>query len=711
MRVIQKLTELYAHTVQHKSAFAQSHSRPDSHLLTNLLAGKVKIDKTTVPWNFFLCALIEPPSEMPDSIQQRLRELYDVFFGPDLSTLIAELAHVSLEDMRGVTRSTAMVFSESIMMLVILFSGIVAGMQTYIEMEEWRGWLLIDIVLCCIFVLDMAVRICRSGCRAFFRGPDVSWNVFDSVIVFFALFDIMMTTHTDLTNAGTSQLTTLRIVRIGRLARFMRFARHRRFKQLNLMVKGLFGGINTLFWAMVLLFFFIYVVAVTMTMLLGRTDGRKIRGDAFEDELHRCFSTLGLSIFTVFRCFTGDCTTSDGQPLAWMLADAYGLGFAMPYIFMVMGITFGLFNLIMAIYVENTLMVAKASESSHAVQKEEMIWTACAIRRFILRICSVQRAANALALASVELDVEDERDSPDCAIQITRRTFAEIIKDKSVEAMFDDMGIQSERSCLFDVWDADNSGTLGLGEIVHGLLRVRGEAQRSDVLTTVLGLRALIDMLRSQAEQLAALPGAVHMLVKDNCSKVASSRDVETWPAQGNHEEAQFLPPTPQDSHPCETLLGFCSIGQDEPPSSATPSSRAPEDDTTCFRGLAFANGVRPSCWRSSLKQLRSDRVWLSLATPSMEQLVKETGDNIEAHASTAAAGFEFGATAPRARIVEIGEHVPRGGSNEPMAPPSPSPSSPTPSTCVWPPPPTTAEAEYWQTAAGAKKLQAETCK
>merc|ERR1719313_2583652 len=99
----------------------------------------------------------------------------------------------------------------------------------------------------------------------------------------------------------------------------------------------------------------IYVVAVFMTVTLGKLNRVKL---VEEEEL---FATVPRSMFTGFRCFTGDCTSSRGHSLPQLLVDAYGAGFAVSYMVCVLIVTFGLFNLIMAIYVERTVRAAKES--------------------------------------------------------------------------------------------------------------------------------------------------------------------------------------------------------------------------------------------------------------------------------------------------------------------------------------------------------------
>merc|ERR1712137_1203058 len=63
------------------------------------------------------------------------------------------------------------------------------------------------------------------------------------------------------------------------------------------------------------------------------------------------------------------------------------------------------------------------------------------------------------------------------------------------QKLLDDLDVPSERARLFDVFDADGNGRLGVRELLQGLLKVRGEPQRSDVLAGNLGVRALLEMV------------------------------------------------------------------------------------------------------------------------------------------------------------------------------------------------------------------------
>eukprot|EP00811_Abedinium_folium_P036419 NODE_9129_length_1445_cov_4.131259.p1 GENE.NODE_9129_length_1445_cov_4.131259~~NODE_9129_length_1445_cov_4.131259.p1 ORF type:complete len:365 (+),score=85.47 NODE_9129_length_1445_cov_4.131259:78-1097(+) len=207
----------------------------------------------------------------------------------------------------------------------------------------------------------------------------------------------------------------------------------------------------------------------------------------------------------VFRCSIGDCTSSAGLPLVGMMTDAYGWPFSIAYAFLTLFVTFGVFNLIMAIYLENTLASAKSQDISEIKQRMERHRVAKALKEFLMKVCAAQRAVNnqesfgPQALHQI-ISKSSEEDLGD--VLITRDTFIAALHDPAVQANFDDLDIESERQRLFDVFDADRSGYLGMRELIHGLLQVRGEAMRSDVLGAALGIRAVMGLLKEQHELL-----------------------------------------------------------------------------------------------------------------------------------------------------------------------------------------------------------------
>merc|ERR1712137_931988 len=75
-----------------------------------------------------------------------------------------------------------------------------------------------------------------------------------------------------------------------------------------------------------------------------------------------------------------------------------------------------------------------------------------------------------------------------------------MLKRKDVERLMGVLEVPVERASLFDVIDADNSGTLALNELGQGLLHVCSDSQRNDNLACVLGINALLDLLKEFQE-------------------------------------------------------------------------------------------------------------------------------------------------------------------------------------------------------------------
>jgi len=55
---------------------------------------------------------------------------------------------------------------------------------------------------------------------------------------------------------------------------------------------------------------------------------------------------------------------------------------------------------------------------------------------------------------------------------------------------------------LFDVLDADGSGTLTLGEMLEGLKKLRGDPRRSDLIALGLAIRAMQRSTRADSEKI-----------------------------------------------------------------------------------------------------------------------------------------------------------------------------------------------------------------
>eukprot|EP00811_Abedinium_folium_P034040 NODE_6957_length_1621_cov_13.890228.p1 GENE.NODE_6957_length_1621_cov_13.890228~~NODE_6957_length_1621_cov_13.890228.p1 ORF type:complete len:442 (-),score=98.47 NODE_6957_length_1621_cov_13.890228:150-1475(-) len=419
---------------------------------------------------------------------------------------------------------------------LIVCNSISIGLQADPDIAKWRGWIGFEITFCIIFGAEAFLKMGRCGLYTHFCGSDRTWNMFDFMIVLLAVMDIILTETAMSLDFNPNTFTVFRLIRLTRLARLVQLFRIKSMNELALMVKGLFGGMRTLLWALILLLVFVYALGIILVTLVGVSTTREVIHDPpnFEEDMKTLLGSLVRGMVTVFRCLMGDCSTTGGYPLVPMLHDVYGLWFTIPWVGVVILVTFGLFNLIMAIYLEKTLAAAKnMAESEEALDQQNQV-AARRINKLVKRFSAAQRTMKLCTTFDRRtfehvLAQSTSDQLCDFSMKIDRNSFLFAITDGRVNKLMDDLDIESDRAKLFDVIDADGSGALSLSELIRGLLRLRGEATRSDVLAAVLGVDALLDLVRSlevkvlanqQAitDTVGAVSETIQVLAKASCA-------------------------------------------------------------------------------------------------------------------------------------------------------------------------------------------------
>merc|ERR1719263_782508 len=94
-------------------------------------------------------------------------------------------------------------------------------------------------------------------------------------------------------------------------------------------------------------------------------------------------------------------------------------------------------------------------------------------------------------------------------MKITSEMFQDIMMRPDTQGLFDQLDVAEEdRLDLFEILDADGLGTIGIDELVSGILKLRGPARRSDIVACRLVLASMQDqMLRFQSEIYQAFDG------------------------------------------------------------------------------------------------------------------------------------------------------------------------------------------------------------
>jgi Ca2+-binding EF-hand superfamily protein len=195
-------------------------------------------------------------------------------------------------------------------------------------------------------------------------------------------------------------------------------------------------------------------------------------------------------MLTVFRYFFNDFTTIQGINIFEGIQIAYGAfgeTFVCLWFFMV---SIGVFNVISAIFVERTLAAASALEK----------------KRMTLRLQDKQKWMRNVKILIRELYMERienlEKENPDkdffdVVEQIAHENvdhvqFDRFIRDADVLEALEDLEIDAaDHRGLFEILDADNTGSITLVEFLDGLRRLRGFPRRSDTICIDLMVREM----------------------------------------------------------------------------------------------------------------------------------------------------------------------------------------------------------------------------
>lgn len=413
--------------------------------------------------------------------------------------------------------------------LVILANSVVAGISADVEPNSF-AWTLLETLFALFFIGEIAIKIKVFGFKGYFFGEDWYWSWFDLLCMVLALIE-MSITYLSLAsgkNAEMGAMSSLKMLKLARLGRIIRLLKFKIFQELKLMIQGVFTGLRVLFWAVVLLIGIVYLLGVVSKTL-------------FSDNPE--FQTVPRAMFTSFRCFTDGCSTYDGAPLQEKLfrdSDFYFI-FVLLYILLFLFVTIGIFNLIMAVFIDNvTDGSTKKRQQELGLNAPRTGWViASELRHLILanmlrkeaedeaaaedsngvararRVSKImkEKVANLREMygykphttAEYEELTDQIRDEmADRKIVVTRSEFNHWLStERELLETLNEAEIDlSCKSDLFDVLDADLSGELEFEEMIDGLLKCRGPASKTDIIAIRLKTRLLVRMMTQICEKL-----------------------------------------------------------------------------------------------------------------------------------------------------------------------------------------------------------------
>jgi voltage-gated sodium channel len=172
--------------------------------------------------------------------------------------------------------------------VLILFSAIIIGIETYSEIASKHRFLLVflDKLIISCFVIEIGLKIISNGRKPwnFFLDP---WNVFDFLIVAICLIP----------SGDTHFFAAFRILRVLRILRMVTF-----LPKLRLLIGALVKSIPSMGYIILIIAILFYVYAIVGVMVFGSSD-----------PMH--FGDLHHTLVTLFKVLTLEGWTDIMNPL------------------------------------------------------------------------------------------------------------------------------------------------------------------------------------------------------------------------------------------------------------------------------------------------------------------------------------------------------------------------------------------------------------
>lgn len=394
---------------------------------------------------------------------------------------------------------------DTVLGVVVLLNALYLGIAVD-NSPNWIGWTVFDVCFAMAFVSEVLIKCYLLGLREYFLGSDLAWHYFEVVLAIAAVLEIVLDLAT-MGEDGGVLWSMFRVVKALRMTRVFMVCQLDMFAELQIMVKGTIGGAKTLIWASVLLSLPVYVLSLIMRDMLGDT----------QDQITEEFAKFPTAFFTVFRCIVaGDCADTRGHPIWLNLTKTHGWGYGALYCAVTIFVCFGLFNVIIALFIENVVIASKTDvkrkrrerlrdQSFFAKKMIELITTLLRLkdeseepeRRHIRKSLSKRTSHESSSKSTVDILKRGSK------MEITPDLFEQLRLDTEAIEIFADLDIaDDDRFSLFETLDVDGSGTIDLPELIDGISKLRGEARRSDIVSIDFMLKHLSSQVNDSFDKM-----------------------------------------------------------------------------------------------------------------------------------------------------------------------------------------------------------------
>lgn len=436
---------------------------------------------------------------LPSCIETKSQQLTDAQAAVEAATHSAPLNHagssISTCSNRSTKKSCLLLMLNSnafemVMAMVIISNSFFVGVQVeYVATERTdftpMSFYALSFVYTAIFTIELILRISAERIR-FFTSSMKRWNFLDIFIVTTSLFeavvDIIAVLGRDSGNLSESgvgaagQSRVIRIIRVARLLRIVRMARILRFVHaLRVFICSIVATLQSLFWALALLFMILYVFGILFTQKCGY-----YMIDVQEDiDVHRShdynalikyWGNLPRAIFTLFKSISGGVDWEDVcYPLSVLGAEWVGV-----FTCFIAFTYFAVLNVVTGIFCQHA--IETASQNEDLLVHEQM----------------ANRALHVTRIQNLFRTMDDDESGV--------LTFDELNKHISttgVQAIFEALHIDtSDAWTLFNILANSGKNEVNVDEFVTGLMHLKGNAKRIDLVEVKSMIRQVMSSLQ-----------------------------------------------------------------------------------------------------------------------------------------------------------------------------------------------------------------------
>lgn len=341
------------------------------------------------------------------------------------------------------------------------------------------------------YCVEIALRLNAYRSR-FFSGPESRWNLLDLLLVVISLSHEAMLHVWSSTDSHRMNLSFLRVIRLMKMIRLLRLIRVlRRSSGLRIVLNGMFGAMQALFYAIVLIFVTTYLFGIAIlqrcTSVLESNEVDEM-ARAGIDEL---WSSVPQAMLSLFMAGTsGD---------SWrVLADPLRRSDPIAYVVFLVYLAFFIFvitNTLTSLYVESSHQCALHDE--HAMVQEEL-------EKKESHIQNLRFFFNAL--------------DTDASGDVSLSEFTAQMASPQLNAFVASLGIEilDAKEC-FEVLSWGGTVPVDLEAFVVGCIKMKGQARSLDMMTMDYNIKKeaeanqarhedLQEMLRAIAGKLATSP-------------------------------------------------------------------------------------------------------------------------------------------------------------------------------------------------------------